>query len=81
LLDREPQLAASLRSAPPALGRGTLVPERFIRLVAHAFGNASLDLDEAGKMLGMDEEETRHVLGQFQYPDTASRKPPADSPN
>ena len=82
LLDREPQLAASLRSAPPALGRDTLVPERFIRLVAHAFGNASLDLEEAGKALGMDDEETRYVLGQFQYPDAqTSRKPPADSTN
>lgn len=73
-LAHEPQLAAGLRSTPSPLPDATLLPERFIRLVAHAFGEEKLDLEAAAKTLGTDIEEAQNILGQFQYPERSGRK-------
>jgi len=61
------------------------IPERYIHLVASAFGKARIELPEAADFLECDLEEARRVLQQFHYGDAAGGegKPasPRPSPN
>jgi Zn-dependent peptidase ImmA (M78 family) len=50
-------------------------PERFIHLVASAFGRGKIEVTEAAELLDADTVEAQRVLGQFHYDDAV----PADS--
>lgn len=43
------------------------IPERFIHLVASAFGKKLLQLEDAARYLETDVGQAQHVLGQFHY--------------
>jgi Zn-dependent peptidase ImmA (M78 family) len=63
---------------------GRPIPERYIHLVASAFGKGHIELPEAADFLESDVEEARRVLLQFHYEKaTAEEKPapPRPSPN
>ena len=51
----------------------TLLPERFVRLVARAFGSGSLDLETAAHFLGTDFAGAERILSQFDYDAPATR--------
>lgn len=60
------------------------IPERYIHLVASAFGKARIELPEAADFLECDVEEARRILQQFHYGDPAGGEkpaPPRPSPN
>ena len=67
LLEADELLAGELRTVPEAHG---LLPERFVRLVAGAFGRGKLDLGAAAEHLGTDVAEAEGILAQFDYADT-----------
>ncbi len=52
------------------------IPERFIHLVASAFGRGMLDLEDAAEFLGTDLNEAQSVLEQFHFEDPAAKEPP-----
>jgi Zn-dependent peptidase ImmA (M78 family) len=60
------------------------LPERYIHLVASAFGKGHIELPEAAEFLETDGEEARRVLLQFKYEHPAAEKKsevPRPSPN
>jgi Zn-dependent peptidase ImmA (M78 family) len=75
LLHDSPQLAVTLRSPPPMKNEDTLLPERFVRLVASAFGSGKLDIEAAARFLGTDLDGAEGILSQFEYesPTTKSK--------
>lgn len=82
LLRDNPQLAATLRSPPPAKDDSMLLPERFVRLVACAFGSGKLDIEAAARYLGTNLDAAEGILSQFEYerPKTTSKRQTAASP-
>lgn len=67
-------LRGPVRDIPPG---SVLLPERFVRLVASAFGSGRIDLEGAAAFFGVGSEEAELILGQFDYEAPAERKPEA----
>ena len=65
--DSLPQLQEPVRDSSPG---GRLVPERFIHLVASAFGRGRIEIEEAAEFLGTDLDEAQYILDQFHYEDS-----------
>ncbi len=66
LLAANDELAGSLRRPPAALP-AMLLPDRFVRLVASAFGAGRIDLEAAAAYFGTDSDGAETILGQFEY--------------
>jgi Zn-dependent peptidase ImmA (M78 family) len=82
LLDANPDTLEQLRGPERDLGPGRLVPERFIRLVAGAFGRKLIELRGAAEFLETDEIEAERILSQFSYEsiEPAVKPPPKAAP-
>ena len=80
LLGRDAELASSLRSTLPTSTDAALLPARFVRLVASAFGSGKLDIEAAARFLGTDVDGAESILGQFEYeqPDTDAAAQPSE---
>jgi Zn-dependent peptidase ImmA (M78 family) len=76
LLAENVELVAELRSPSPDAAGATLLPDRFVRLVACAFGAGKLDLEAAARYLGTDVDGAESILGQFEYEQPAKTKRP-----
>jgi Zn-dependent peptidase ImmA (M78 family) len=76
LLRDNPGLQDELRGTPGDPGRD-LIPERYVHLVASAFGHKKIDLEDAAEYLGTHVAETQRLLDQFHYddPDAPPRTP------
>lgn len=61
------------RDIDPQLSK--LIPERFVHLVASAFGKDLLEVETAAEYLGTDIDETVRILGKFHFEDNAEKKP------
>jgi Zn-dependent peptidase ImmA (M78 family) len=70
-LATHPDVARSLHLAPERQPGKDVLPDRFVQLVARAFGENLLRIGEAATLLGVDEAEAARLLGQFRY-DTAT---------
>src|SRR5262245_42175755 len=64
MLEREPALADALRTPPTLHG---VLPERFVRLVAGAFGRGKIDLEAAAEYLDTDLDGAESILAQFDF--------------
>jgi Zn-dependent peptidase ImmA (M78 family) len=53
------------------------IPERFIHLVASAFGKKLLQLEDAARYLGTDVVQAQQVLGQFHFETSPDRPAPS----
>ncbi|MFQ5599480.1 MAG: ImmA/IrrE family metallo-endopeptidase [Candidatus Krumholzibacteriia bacterium] len=73
LLAQHSSLADGLRAPAQEPAEGTLLPERFIQLVASAFGKRKLEIEDAARYLGTDIDEATRILEQFKYDDTSGR--------
>ena len=68
LLAACPERADGLRAQPVRAVTGpALLPDRFVRLVASAFGSGRIDLDAAAAYFGTDSHGAEEILGQFEY--------------
>jgi hypothetical protein len=68
LLQANEELASHLRAPVREIPQDSvLLPERFVRLVASAFGSGRIDLDGAAESFGVRPEEAEVILGQFEY--------------
>ena len=68
LLAANAELAATLRRQPAAAAPPSmLLPDRFVRLVASAFGAGRIDLETAAAYFGTDSDGAETILGQFEY--------------
>jgi Zn-dependent peptidase ImmA (M78 family) len=56
------------------------LPDRFVQLVAHAFGDEKLDLEGAAHLLGVDEKQALRLLGQFRYDNPSAPVSPTMKP-
>lgn len=76
MLEKDATLAAELRSPTRVLSDQALLPERFVRLVACAFGSGKVDIGGAARLLGTDLEGAENILSQFEYeqPDATGSK-------
>ena len=72
LLQQDTSLAATLQSPSTGRAEAALLPERFVRLVASAFGSDKFDLETAAHFLGTDFRGAERILGQFDYEVPAS---------
>jgi len=45
------------------------LPDRFVRLVASAFGSGRIDLEDAARYFDTDADGAERILGQFEYED------------
>lgn len=71
-----PDLADHLRTPPPSVTPGTvLLPDRFVRLVASAFGAGRIDLDGAADYFGTDNDGAERILAQFEYEEPSEPQP------
>lgn len=67
LLESNAELAKALRAPVRVREGAALLPARFVRLVASAFGSGKLDLEAAARFLGTDLDGAEDILGQFEY--------------
>ncbi len=67
LLRSDARLADELRSEPRTRSEASLLPERFVRLVASAFGSGKVDLEGAAGFLGTDIDGAESILEKFEY--------------
>lgn len=67
MLQKDAELAARLRAPARVLDEQALLPARFVRLVACAFGSGKVDIEAAARLLGTDLEGAENILGQFEY--------------
>ena len=65
LVRENPALQDTLRGAPEDPGRGGLIPERYVHLVASAFGRQKIQLQDAAEYLEMNAAEARRILATF----------------
>lgn len=78
LLAAHPDLADNLRTLPPSVAPGAvLLPDRFVRLVASAFGSGRIDLDGAADYFGTDNDGAERILEQFEYEEPSGPEPGA----
>ena len=79
LLDAEggllPEIDLEQTDADARLMLDKPTPERFIHLVASAFGRGLVELPEAAELLDIEAVEAQRVLSQFHYEETSA--PPA----
>jgi Zn-dependent peptidase ImmA (M78 family) len=75
-LEQQPSVAQELHQQPACEEVTNTLPDRFVQLVAIAFGDDKLNFDEAGKLLGVNKAETTHLLGQFHYDESSEATPP-----
>jgi Zn-dependent peptidase ImmA (M78 family) len=75
-LEQQPEIAQELHQQPARQDVTDILPDRFVQLVARAFGDDKLNLKEAGQLLGVSNAETTHLLGQFHYDDSPKPTPP-----
>ena len=79
-LEKEPAIAECLLQAPQRHPGNDELPDRFVQLVAHGFGQDKLTLSEAADVLGVEEAEAERLLSQFRYEDgDASTPSPSDA--
>jgi Zn-dependent peptidase ImmA (M78 family) len=64
--------APSASGEPDAMGTSLELPDRFVQLVAHAFGSEKIDVQGAAQLLGVDEPEATRLLSQFRYEEKTS---------
>jgi Zn-dependent peptidase ImmA (M78 family) len=64
MLERDAALAETLRT-PPTLH--SVLPERFVRLVAGAFGRGKIDLEAAAEYLDTNLDGAEGILAQFDF--------------
>jgi Zn-dependent peptidase ImmA (M78 family) len=80
LLEANREMLNELRGSGRDPEPGVLVPERFIRLVAGAFGRKLIELGGAAEFLATDEAEARRILSQFSYESDDQAAPPQAKP-
>lgn len=66
------------RDIDPSLSK--LVPERFVHLVASAFGKRLIEIEGAAEYLGTDVAGAKRILGKFHFEDRSEPKPAAPAP-
>ena len=79
-----PEIDLEQADGDERLNLGRPIPERYIHLVASAFGKGQIGLPAAAAFLECDVEEARRVLLQFRYEEKAADRDPAaarPSPN
>ena len=64
MLERDAALAEGLRTPPTLHG---VLPERFVRLVAGAFGRGKIDLEAAAEYLDTNLDGAEGILAQFDF--------------
>ncbi len=74
-MESDAELAAVLRAPARARNGAALLPERFVRLVASAFGSGKIDIEAAARFLGTDVDGAEDILSRFDY------EQPQTSPN
>ena len=81
-LEQQPQFAQELHQQPTRVQGSDLLPDRFVQLVARAFGDDKLNLQAATKLLGVEATEATRLLSQFRYDDSTDPQIPgaADAP-
>ena len=78
-LQEQPTIAQSLQQAPVRQKGHDALPDRLVQLVAHGFGGDKLNLKEAAGLLGVNEQETISLLGQFRYDESGTAPPTSPS--
>lgn len=74
-LEQQPSIAKELYQKPMRQESTDTLPDRFVQLVARAFGDDELNLKEAGQLLGVNKAETTHLLGRFHYEKSGASPP------
>ena len=70
LLETNAEVAKIVRTPPHEVFPGQmLLPDRFVRLVASAFGSGRIDLEDAAGYFDTDTDGAERILGQFEYED------------
>ncbi len=68
LLETNAEVAKIVRTPPHEVFPGQmLLPDRFVRLVASAFGSGRIDLEDAAGYFDTDSDGAERILGQFEY--------------
>ncbi len=71
LLETNAEVAKIVRTPPREVFAGQmLLPDRFVRLVASAFGSGRIDLEDTARYFDTDADGAERILAQFEYEDS-----------